>query len=948
MTGSAVRLQIMGPLRVWRGDREVDAGPRQQRCLLALLAAQAGRPLSMADLIDLMWGSGPPVSAVNVVHKYIGALRRRLEPGLAPRSPGTFLTRHATGYRLTAGPEILDLVAFRALVIRAGQAARAGRADEALDDYTAALALGQGAAGDSLADTTGATAAFAAIDGEFFAAAVAATDVAVRTGRPSRVLGPLRLAARMGRLHEPVHAALVTALGADGQQAEAIEVYRALREHLADELGLDPGRDLQEAQHRVLTRTAAGPPAAEVVPAPRVRPAQLPPDQPMFVGRAHELAVLHDLVHGMRDSRRAGPMVIAVDGLGGVGKSTLVTHFAHQVAAGFTDGQLYLDLRGHDDEDGGVAPDDALRSLLYGLGLRTADIPDTYGALIGVYRSLTAGKRILLLLDDVRDAAQARLLLPSSVESLVLISSRRPLVGLAASDGARLYRAEVPGLPDARQMLTTRLAMAGGAAARTADAVVLDDVIELCGRLPLALAILAARLCVRSTLSLASVAAELRDGDHRLAAFPQGPGLTDPRTAFAWSYRQLKPDTARLFRLLSVALTPGITVEACVSLSGQDAGRTGAELAELTEAALVSEDDHGCFTSHVLVTAYAQELFRIVDPVTDQRAATTRLLQHYLHSSFNAQVMLEPNRPPIAPPPPEPGVRPERPGSYAEAIAWFDRHREVLKEAVRVAADLGDGIVPWQLAITMQQSFEWSGNFQDWEQVMGHALRAARERGDVVGEAHVLRSLAGARWFLGAGQDTLDLLNAALRVFVDRGMLLEQALTEINFHAAYTALGDHESALHHAERAAALGRADGNDTQQVRSLDCVGRSLARLGQHERAARVLDQALDLNLRVGRRHEEAMIRVSIAHNLVDLGRPDDAVHELRLAVKAARSVGQGPYHFEAFRSLAELLLTTGDPDGAGEAFRRASEVLDSFQGGGPRHMRAELRTLAAKMP
>ncbi|BCY09523.1 BTAD domain-containing putative transcriptional regulator [Actinoplanes sp. L3-i22] len=945
---NALRLQIMGPLRVWRGDLEIDAGPRQQRCLLALLAAQEGRPISMADLVDLIWEQAPPASAVNVVHKYIGALRRLLEPGLLLRSAGSYLTRHDSGYRFTAGPQTLDLVAFRRLVRGAKEAAGQNRLPAALDDYVAALRLCQGPAGDTLADTTGATATFAGIDGEFYDAAVAAAAISARTGAPARVLPALRLAARMSRLHEPVHAALMTALAAAGHQAEALDVYRNLRERLVDELGIDPGRDLQEAHQRVLTQAAppAAEPAAVVAAAPLLRPAQLPPDQPMFVGREYELRVLHDLLLSMRDTGRTSPMVVGVDGMGGVGKSTIVAHFAHQVAGDFTDGQLYLDLRGNEGEDGGVPVGDALRSLLYALGLRAGDVPDTFDALVGTYRSLTAGKRILVLLDDVRDAAQARPLLPSSVESLVLITSRRPLVGLAASDGARLYRAYVPELPDAREILLKRLVAARGPGAAGLEPGALDEIIELCGRLPLALAILAARLCVRPNLSLTTVAAELRDGA-RLAAFPEGRGVTDPRTAFSWSYRQLSPDAARLFRLLSVALTPGISLAACASLSGRDLDRTRAELEELAGAALVAEGDDGSYASHVLVRAYAEELLSTADPAAERRAATTRLLQYYLHSSFNAQVVLAPNRIPIAPEPPEPGVVPERPLTYPESIGWFAGQREVLKEAVRVAADLGYGIVPWQLAITMQQYFEWFGYFQDWEDVMRFALRAAREQGDVIGEAHVLRSLAGARWFFDANDESLALLSAALQVFVEHGMLLEQALTQVNFHSVFTVLGEHEQALARAEEAVALCRAVGNATSEVRSLDCKGRSLARLGQHEAAARVLQQALELNLRVGRRHEEAMIRVSIAHNLVDLGRTDDAVHQLKLGAEAARSVGQGPYHFEAFRSLAELLIMTGDLAGAGEAFDRASEVLESFQGGGPRHMQAGLRELALKL-
>jgi DNA-binding SARP family transcriptional activator len=414
----------MGSLRVWRGDVELDAGPRQQRCLLALMAAQVDRPIGMTDLIDLIWGADPPGSAVNVIHKYVGALRRLLEPGLALRSDGSFIRRRDNGYRFTAGPESLDLVAFRRLVALAKK-----EPDRALDHYLDALRLCAGPAGGSLADSAGATAVFAGIDGEFLDAAIAAGGMAVREDRPAAALTALRLAARIGRLHEPVHAALMTTLAAGGYQAEALDTYRTIRERLVEELGIDPGRELQEAHQQVLRQSPApvSVPEPQDGPAPPLIPAQLPPDQPMFVGRTVELGVLHDLVDSMRDTRRTSPIVVAVDGMGGVGKSTLVTHFAHQVAGGFTDGQLFLDLRGHEGEDGSVLAAEALRSLLYGLGLRASDVPDTFDALVGAYRSLTAGKRILVTLDDVRDASQVRPLLPNSADSLVLITSRRPL-----------------------------------------------------------------------------------------------------------------------------------------------------------------------------------------------------------------------------------------------------------------------------------------------------------------------------------------------------------------------------------------------------------------------------------------------------------------------------------------------------------------------------------------
>ncbi|SNY69799.1 AfsR/SARP family transcriptional regulator [Paractinoplanes atraurantiacus] len=956
----ALRLQIMGPLRVWRGGAEINAGPRQQRCLLALLLARGGHPISMTELVALIWGADPPVSAISVIHKYVGVLRRLLEPGLLPRTPGSFVLRNGNGYRITAGADTLDLMQFRRHVAAARAAAEEDRCEQALAHYSDALRLCRGSAGESLSDSAGATAVFAGIDGEFFDAAVAAADLAIRLRRPSGVLSPLRLAAEMDPFNELVHASLVNTLAAAGQQAEALAVYRTIRKRLADDLGIDPGQSLQQAHQQVLTQSAP-PPAPEpphppvvwpvsdgLVPAPLVRPAQLPPDLSLFVGRSAELAVLGDLVAGMRDDARTGPLVVAIDGMGGVGKSTLAARFARSVAGEFTDGQLYLDLHG---EQG-----DALLSLLYALGVPASNVPDTFDAQVGTYRSLTAGKRILVLLDNVVDPARVRPLLPNSAESLVLITSRRPLLGLAAFEGAHLMHLDVPDPASARELLLRRLSATPNRTAAEPDAGIVDEIIESCGRLPLAVAILAARLTARPSLSLASVAAGLR-GARRLESFPGGLAGHDPRAAFAWSYRQLSDGARRLFRLLGVALGPGVTAAAAASLSGLDPDRTRAELDELCEAALVTEHEDGRFTSHVLVKAYAEELLRDVDPAGERRAAISRLLQYYVHSSFNAQVVLQPHRLPIEPDPALPGVAPERPGSYEEAIAWFAGQREVLKEAVRVAADLGYGIAPWQLAITMQQYLQWTGRFQEWEEVMRWALDAARAGGDEIGEAHALRSLAGARWSLGGNEEALELLLSALEIFENRDMVLEQALVHTNLHWVDEALGRDHEALLHGERALKLYRTIGYRRAETFGLMSNGRSLARLGRLEESGQLLEQALELHQQIRGDLEaawdatliavEGETRMAIAANLAQMGRLREAAEQLELSAETSRRVRQRPNEFEALGRLAELRLEMGDPVEARAAVERARQVLAALPDGGPEPLRARFATLTEKL-
>ncbi|MEW2428742.1 BTAD domain-containing putative transcriptional regulator [Micromonospora sp. NPDC047644] len=944
-TTENLHLEILGPLRFWRDGVEVNPGPQQQRLLLALLLARAGRPISTESLIDLIWGGDAPAAARNVIHKYVGALRRLMEPTLSTRDAGSYLRRHGNGYLLTAGTGmVVDLLAFRESTQAARVSLSAERREEALDHYVEALQLWRGSPGDALAYCPAATSVFAALDGELVDVCVVAAELAVTLGQPSRVLPALRLATSIAPLHEQVQASLIYTLAAAGQQAEALSVFQTVRARLAEDLGLDPGEGLQEAHRQVLSQAVT--PAATVglagVPSalartPLPRPAQLPPDLPIFVGRTEELATLSEWL-GACDGARTGPLIVALDGMGGVGKSTLATRFAHQVAHRFVDGQLCLDLRGHDGESETVPAAEALRSLLSSQGVRVSSMPETLEALVGTWRSLTAGQRVLILLDNVQDFAQVRPLLPNSAESLVLVTSRKPLVGLAALDGAYLLHLDPPDMPTARALLRRRIERMPNrsAADLTAPGDALDEIIELCGRLPLALAILGGRLSARPRLSLPALAAELRDGTQRLASFPGGRGVRDPRAAFAWSYDQLSPEAARLFRLFSAALSPGISAEAGASLAGVPPLVARTLLAELADAALLDEDDRGHFTSHVLVKAYAQELFLAEESEGDRNAAVTRLLQHYLHSSQYAMAMLMPKGT-LAVPPPAHGVVPERPRTYDEAVRWFDNEHETLHEAVRVAGELGSGIVPWQLALRMQAWLQRRGRFHDWQDVMRLSLRSARDSGDRAGEAHALRSLAGARHYFGAHQESLELLSDALRIFAESGMLLEQAVVHLNLHRTYTDLGRHECAIEHSDRALALYRTVGVEDAEIWTSETRGRSLVMLGATDQARQCLERALALAEKAGRKPDESEIRMSLARYLVQIGRQDDAVEQLDQARRVASETQNTLDVFQAEILLHDIRLSRDDKEGACRTWRNACDAMHAMQNGGTQSMR-----------
>ena len=312
-SGGTLRLQILGPLRLWRDGVELDAGPRQQAFLLALLLAREGRPTSTVELVDLIWGEGAPASALNVLHKYVGTLRRLLEPSLPARDAGSHLLRRGNGYLFTAGPVELDLVSFRESVAGAEVALAERNREAAFDHYVNALGLWTGPAGDGLAQGPAAMSVFAGLNDEFFDTCTAAAELAVSLGRPERVLVALQLAATIAPLHEPVQAGLITNLGAAGRQVEALEIFRTVRTRLAEDLGLDPGQALEAAHRRVLSQTLTTEDTDTVADG--------------LVGRAEELALLRQAVDAAFSGRSG---LAIVEGEPGAGKTRLLEEIAAQ------------------------------------------------------------------------------------------------------------------------------------------------------------------------------------------------------------------------------------------------------------------------------------------------------------------------------------------------------------------------------------------------------------------------------------------------------------------------------------------------------------------------------------------------------------------------------------------------------------------------------------------
>ncbi|WP_203756584.1 AfsR/SARP family transcriptional regulator, partial [Actinoplanes cyaneus] len=394
-----VRFTLLGPLRAWRGDEELSLGARQQRLILVLLLARAGERVGVSDLVALLWGDRPPGSAVNVVHRYIGSLRRMLETQLPRRAEGRWLIADAGGYRMRIDAGSLDLLAFRDQVERGRAAALSGRPDEALTLFVSALALWPDRCAAGLDTALAGHPAFVALENECTRVVREVARLASERGNPAAVLPALRRSAARNPFDEALQADLVRSLAADGKQAAALVHYQQVSHLLNDQLGVAAGAELQAALQSVLhsdDESAAGPPE-EAAPRPgrTVSPAQLPSDHPYFTGRGPAIERL--LAYARRSS---GSIVLGIDGIPGIGKTTLAVHLAHLVAADYPDGQLFADLRGFDATRRPIDPGDVLLTFLSALGVAEPPGDAPVECRAALYRSVLADRRTIVVLDN--------------------------------------------------------------------------------------------------------------------------------------------------------------------------------------------------------------------------------------------------------------------------------------------------------------------------------------------------------------------------------------------------------------------------------------------------------------------------------------------------------------------------------------------------------------------
>ncbi len=874
----ALEFLLLGNVEARLHGTLLDLGPARQRCVLVALLVDANRLVAPDRLVDRVWGDRVPLRARETLRSYIFRLRKALA-----RADGVELAHRSGGYELQVDPMAVDLHRFTALLAQA----RSRTGDEQVRAVLAsALDLWRGEPFADL-DTPWLDGLRRSLTAERFSAQLDHDDIRLRQGDHGTLVAELTNRIAAHPLDERLAGQLMLALYRTGRPTEALDRYRLLSAQL-DEVGVRPSPALRELHQRILTTDPAlACPATARPSAPRQLPA---PPRP-FTARVDELAAL--------DKAFAGDATVTVlAGPGGIGKTWLALHWAHRAANRFPDGQLYVNLRGFDPSGTPTPPTVVLRGFLDALG--ASRVPVDLDAQAGLYRSMTAGKRLLVVLDNARDTEQVLPLLPGAATCAVLVTSRRRLTGLVTTHGAGLLPVDVVGDDDARELLACHL----GHERLAAEPEAVAELVTACGGLPLAIGIVAARGAGYPRLPLRSLADDLATA--RLAALDAGEPSANLSAVFASSHRALDAGTAAVFELLAAAPGPDIGLPAVTALTDPHAGQVRA----LEDAHLVGQPTPGRYRMHDLVRLYATAHGRPPD------APLRRLVDHYLHTAYAGELLLEPRRFAITLDPAD--CLPEPLPDEAAALAWFDREHANLLAAQRFAADRGWRRPAWQLAWTLLTFHARRGLLHDRLTVWRLALSVTDDPAD---RALAHRYLGYACAEAGLAEEAVAQLGQALA-------LADDASARAGIHhalaRAWEQQGDLARALRQAEDARRCYREAGDDTGHARVLAGIGWLLAQLGRHADATEHCESALTLLRRQGKKDGEAACLDTLGYVANLAGNHTEAVAHYREALTLYEQVGDDYFTADTLDHLGQAHAALGASREAREAWRRASRL------------------------
>ncbi|HTI26800.1 MAG TPA: BTAD domain-containing putative transcriptional regulator [Kutzneria sp.] len=972
-TSEPLRFTLLGPVRVWRGDRELTLGPPQRKAILATLLLRADQVVTASELVDAVWGESAPASVHGVVQTHVSMLRSVLEPERPRRGQSSVLRSVGNGYSLAVDGAGYDLSEFEQTVELARRQREEGNARDAVEWYAKALALWRGEPLSSIPGP-GAVIERARLSEIVLGVQEERLELMVALGRHTAAVTELAALTSAHPVRERLRALHMKALSRSGRRADALQVYTDTRRVMVDELGIEPGSELRELHHRLLAvdeprpaqpQPPVAPPAAqpsrrpivpfmdEPLPAP-VSPAQLPADVADFTGRTALVKRLTAMLTP-RTHRTAPPRAL-VAGIGGVGKTALAVHAAHQVRQHYPDGQLYVDLRGAGPD--AADPLNVLSAFLRAFGVSPNSTPADLDERAAMYRSVLAQRRVLVVLDDAADAAQIQYLLPGSATCGVLVTSRRRLPEMQWDE-----QAELEGM--SREEALTLFSRTIGAERSGQEPDAVAEVVDACGRLPLALRITAAKLVDRPQWTVRSLADKLARERGRLSELRVG--SLEVEATFHLGYGQLDAPSARTFRLMSLADGPGLSLPAAAALVGEPALSAEPVVERLVDLNMVASPAPEHYAYHDLLRLFARQRATQTDSKQDRIDAMVRLGDHYLGTAATAGWLIQ-----------APSWTKQRfcQRSFADgvelsdlksAFTWFEDQQPALLASARQF--LTDPDLPSDYVvdlITFLELYLANGtHFGEIGQIGELAVRDAERTGDLRVEAWGRRKVGEAhlrRFELPAAQEQLSRSIAAAEKVGDAVALATamDLLGSVEFR-----MGNAEQSLAHLEQALAVAHDAGDVVREAYVLGTIGRTRSDLGDFEHAMAACEQSRDLHEQLGnetglartlfmmglvyqrfRRLVESIdpLEESLAvclgieqsfgegHNLVMLsrgyladGRAEQAVAAASRAKELGQAIGDAHMHAMAVAELGKALHGLGNHELGDEHLHSAQTLL-----------------------
>ncbi|MFD3978684.1 tetratricopeptide repeat protein [Streptomyces griseus] len=854
------RFRILGPLEASVDGRRLALGGAVQERVLSVLLLESGRVVPLPRLVEAAWGEDPPTTASHQVRKAVSELRRRI-PGDA------VISTEGSGYRITLATAQLDLLEFNDRIQAAEHALRENRRPDAVRELEAALALRRGAVlsgqGGSVIE-----AAVTVLEERCLVATEECFTLRLESGAGGELVADLRNVVAEHPLRETFHGHLMLALYRNGRKAEALGAHARVREILADQLGVDPGPPLTRLYEKILhddpglmPTERPRPPAERQdrgTPAPQV--CTLPQALPDFTGRTREVTELLDCVDAAGASDDRSARVVAIDGMGGSGKTSLAVWAAHRLADRYPDGQLYVDLRGFTPgEQAPMSPGTALGQLLRAIGVDDDRIPGDVEARAFLWRATVTGRRLLLLLDNAARAEQVMPVLTASPGCLVLVTSRSRLVDL---DGVSWVSVGLMTPQDSAALVAATL----GADRVEAEPESAAELAELCGHLPLALRIATARLRNRSSWTLRYLAERLRDETRRLDE------LRSPQRSVAatlhLSYMALDERQRAAFRTLGLHPSTGMDVHSTAALLGTDLHDAESTLEFLLDMRLVQQPVVGIYTLHDLVRSYARSLSDTTTAGQDA-AAAERLLGYYLAATDTACQVLFPGREQRDTGiPAHEGALPGWPDGEA-VRAWFDREHSGLLAAVSLAELHGLHRHTVCLARNLSFHLNARGQFDDLWDVGRTALAAVRGLDDPQLLCVTLSNLGVACWKVGRFESGLEAAQEAREVAVALGDRHIQAHSESIIGLLASMLGRYEEALVLLVAAVSRSAALGASRAEAEGRSTLSTLYGNWGRYAEAAEEAARALEISRAIGYHGNQVMSLTDLAFAQVGLG-------------------------------------------------------------------------------